>query len=441
MNDDHQELIDDYLDSEMSAEQESQLANWLAADREHMRLFVREAHLHRQLREIMLAQAFQAKASSFVAKKERLDQISLITAVLFAFRRAWVPVTVCLAVAITGLGIWYLNPTAGQPALADVQGSGLILERAGRQIAATPGLGLQPGDVLRTPKDVTAVIGYAPEPTRIKLLPGTELTLTALSRGKVFALGEGKLEATVARQSPFRPMLLKTPQAEARVIGTRFTLTVTTNSIRLEVIEGKVRFTRVSDSSFVKVSTGHYAVVASDCELAALPFTGGLFHEWWSGVHENAFFNSPQFGNRPDGRDEVPDFELTIAETNAYAVRVCGYVHPPVTGNYHFWLEKPPVDFAKTGYAYLAMSPTEDPSESVTIAKTTSSGNGMISPQNTVGTTGASPPVPLVAGRRYYIQANLFIKQGNAQLSVFWQPPGQERRVLKSEFLSPWEAK
>jgi hypothetical protein len=234
-------------------------------------------------------------------------------------------------------------------------------------------------------------------------------------------------------------MILKTPQAEARVIGTRFALSVTTNSTRLDVTEGKVRFTRDSDSKFVKVSTGHYAIAAADSQLASLPFTGGLLRLWWSGVQGNRLFNNSRLVNRPNGRDAVPDFELAIAETNAFAVRVCGYVHPPVTGNYRFWLEKPPMDFAKTGYAQLAMSPTEAPSEAVKIAQTAEAGNGMISPYQAVGATKAPPPIPLVAGRRYYLQANLFIKKGKAELSVFWQPPGQERRVLSSEFLSPWE--
>ncbi|HUL51607.1 MAG TPA: FecR domain-containing protein, partial [Candidatus Nitrosotalea sp.] len=358
-------------------------------------------------------------------------------------RRLWLPIVVCLVLALTGLGVWYFNPTVGKPALADIQGSGLILERADQRLPATVGVHLEPGDLLRTPDNVSATIGYAPEPTRVKLLPGTELRLAATARGKLFALVVGKLEATVARQTPFRPMIISTPQARARVIGTRFTLTVKTNSTRLDVMEGKVRFTRESDSRFVKVTTGHYAVATPDYQLASLPFTGGLLRVWWSGVEGNTLFNNPRFRNPPDGREIVPDFKLAVAETNAFAVRVCGYVHPPVTGNYRFWLEKPPIDFADTGYAQLAMSPTEDPSEAVRIARTASQGNGMtsLSPYRAVGATTAPPPVPLVAGRRYYIQANLFIKKGKAELSVFWQPPGQERCALSSEFLSPWEGK
>src|SRR5438094_764646 len=82
------------------------------------------------------------------------------------------------------------------------------------------------------------------ENPRIMIEPGTELKVTGLSRGKRFDLGVGKLEASVARQRPFRPLVVTTVQAEARVVGTRFTLAVTTNATRLEVTQGKVKLTR-----------------------------------------------------------------------------------------------------------------------------------------------------------------------------------------------------
>ena len=378
------------------------------------------------------------------ARAESLQWIQSVRTWLH--RNAWTATAfagTAFAALLIFLWLWCFGPAVGTPVLAEAQGKGISLKRSRQFITPTPGTSLRDGDILRTSEGGTAVIGFAPEQTRITLLPGTELRLESLSHGKRFDLDLGKLEASVARQRPFRPMVVNTPQAEARVIGTQFTLTATTNSTRLDVIEGKVRFTRETDSKFVKVTTGHYAVASADYQLSSLPFTAGLLRVWWSGVEGNTLFNNPRFRNPPDGRGTVPDFELAVAETNAFAVRVCGYVHPPVTGNYRFWLEKPQIDFANTGYAQLAMSPTEDPSEAITIAKTAGRGNGMtsLSPYLAVGATTAPPPVPLVAGCRYYIEANLFIIKGKAELSVFWQPPGQERRVLNSEFLSPWEGK
>jgi hypothetical protein len=65
----------------------------------------------------------------------------------------------------------------------------------------------------------------------------------------------------------------------------------------------------------------------------------------------------------------------------------------------------------------------------------------VLSRYSAIGTTAAPPPIPLVAGKRYYFEARILIGRGKAELSVFWQPPGQSREVLKSQFLSHFKPK
>src|SRR6266511_4365830 len=125
---------------------------------------------------------------------------------------------------------------------------------------------------------------FGRESTRIDVSAGTELKLASLKRGKRSNLLSGTIQASVARQRPLWPMIVTTPNAEARVLGTRFTLTATTNRTRLDVAEGRVRFTRTSDGAAVKVGVRHYAVVATSTELAALPQTGALLREIWTGI-------------------------------------------------------------------------------------------------------------------------------------------------------------
>src|SRR5512135_3001263 len=55
-----QQLIDAYLDGELTSEEQGRFAEWLAADAEHIRQFVRESHIHRQIREVMLARPYRA---------------------------------------------------------------------------------------------------------------------------------------------------------------------------------------------------------------------------------------------------------------------------------------------------------------------------------------------------------------------------------------------
>ena len=220
-----------------------------------------------------------------------LSFLSLAEWTGWSLKRALFPLAACLALA-TGLGVWLFGPTMGEPTLTEVQGSGLSIVRAGQPLPAVAGMRLRTADVLRTPENVTAIIGFSPEATRVTLQPGTDLTLTDMSRGKRFDLRLGKLEASVSRQRPFRPMIITTPQAEARVVGTRFSSLVTNDVTRLDVIEGTVRFTRITDGATAKVTAGHYAVAAANYELAALPQTGGLLREWWYGVKGQPIYNT-----------------------------------------------------------------------------------------------------------------------------------------------------
>ena len=438
MNGDH-ELIDAYLDGELTAEEEARLADWLAADPGHMRVFVRETHLHRQLREIMLADSFQAGIEMPGEKTERtgrrlpVDLIGRAIGQWFAFpatqmlRRPWPLGAFCLALII-GTGVWLFGPTMGQPTLAEIHGAGFSIERAGQSVPARIGTPLQSGDVLRTSSKVTAMIDFAPEATQITLQSGTELTLADLSHGKRLGLRTGKLEASVAHQRPFRPMLITTPQAEARVIGTRFILTVQTNSTRLDVTKGLIRFTRASDDQFIRVGADHFAVAAANYELSELPFTGGILREYWTNApgeyHPTYLTSNTNYPDHPSGRDYLTNFETFSYWGTNYGARFRGYLLPTTTGDYNFWITA-----GDGGDLYL--SPDNNPDHRQQIAHW----------GGPDGNTQQSTPLPLKAGCEYYIE--VLQKTGNADshLAIDWQGPGRNREVIPGEFLSPWKPK
>jgi hypothetical protein len=74
----------------------------------------------------------------------------------------------------------------------------------------------------------------------------------------------------VTPQAPGRPLLLTTPQAQATVVGTRFTLTVDRASTRLDVSEGGVRLSRVTGGPPTLVTASHYAVIADGSQAAVV---------------------------------------------------------------------------------------------------------------------------------------------------------------------------
>jgi hypothetical protein len=335
------------------------------------------------------------------------------------------------AVVVLALaGIWFFGPTMGEPVLAEATAGGVTLEHAGQTLLAAVGTRFQPADALRTGTNTAATITFGTEHTRLELRELTELKLTSLSRGKCFELNAGKIEATVARQRPFSPMILTTPQAEARVVGTKFSLWTTTNSTRLEVTEGTVRFTRAADGAEVKVAAGSYAVAATNYELLAQPLTGRILREYWTNLPGDYFTTlltaHPNFPDHPSGREYLSRFEAPSHWDHNYGARIRGYLHPPKSGDYTFWI-------AAGDGAQLLLSPDENPENRQQIAYA----NETDAHEWTKQRPQQSSPVTLVAGRKYYIEA--LHKQGQLEdhLAVAWQGPGREREVIPGEFLSP----
>ncbi len=145
-----------------------------------------------------------------------------------------------------------------------VEGS---VQAAGR--AAGEGQELFPGQGIATGAAGRATLRYA-DGTSLELDALTEIRGLSEARGKTLSLVRGTLAAVIQKQPADRPMVVATPHAEARVLGTAFKLTVDADdkgATRLDVAEGKVRFTRVPDRKSVDVSSGHYAVAAAGFDL------------------------------------------------------------------------------------------------------------------------------------------------------------------------------
>jgi ferric-dicitrate binding protein FerR (iron transport regulator) len=109
--------------------------------------------------------------------------------------------------------------------------------------------------------------------TRVELGAGS--VLRELGSRKSMLLTRGSLSAEVAKQPDGRPMVIRTPQGEATIVGTRFRLAVKTGATRLDVEEGKVRLTRLVDRASVDVVSGHFAVAAPGAAPVALALKRG----------------------------------------------------------------------------------------------------------------------------------------------------------------------
>jgi hypothetical protein len=110
---------------------------------------------------------------------------------------------------------------------------------------------------------------------------------------------------------------------------------------------------------------------------------------------------------------------------------VRGFVHPPASGNYKFFI-------AGADDGLLWLSPDDDPASKVRVAYSRQAGpHEWKSLRPVFGTRQQSGPVALVAGRKYYIEAVLKVDDGDGHLSVAWEHPDGQIEVIAGDCLSP----
>jgi hypothetical protein len=158
-------------------------------------------------------------------------------------------------------------PTTGEaPRLERVDG---LVTIAGR--AAAAGQAVPPLAAVETSAKGRAVLQYI-DGTTLDLAPESALQVHAPPSGaKEHTLSRGSLTARVSGQPAGKPLLVLTPHAEARVLGTQFSLSAEPAASRLDVREGKVRLTRRSDGTSVDVPAGHFAVASRGLALLTRP--------------------------------------------------------------------------------------------------------------------------------------------------------------------------
>jgi hypothetical protein len=325
----------------------------------------------------------------------------------------------------------FLRPQ-GVPELASFTGTQIQILRGGQAVTAQGRLRLQPDDVIRTTGEGRAVISYDPEATRIELESNSELKLLTWNSGKRVNLRAGKLEATVARQRAFQPMILVTRQAEARVLGTKFTLTAETNATRLEVTEGNVELIRKSDDAVVKVSAGHYFVAATNVELAAQSLTGRILREYWTGISGDGvgmLTTHTNYPDKPSGWDFLNSFEEPTNLSGGYGTRIRGYLYPPKTGQYRFWV-------AADDSAELYLSADDSPDQKDVIASLYFHSQPR---EWSKYPWQQSSPIKLKSNHRYYIELLHKKNDGAGHLAVAWQTPGGKQEIITGTYLAPFK--
>ena len=145
--------------------------------------------------------------------------------------------------------------------------------------------------------------------------------------------------------------------------------------------------------------------------------SGSILREYWAGINGGSVADLTRAGAYPDSptrRSIESAFEARANWTDNYGTRMRGYVHPPVSGMYTFYI-------AAADTARLFLSSDSGAAGAVLIA----SANGATGYRNwTAQASQRSAEVFLSAGMRYYIEAIHKEGGGNDYLSVGWQVDG-----------------
>lgn len=247
-------------------------------------------------------------------------------------------------------------------------------------------------------------------------------------------------------------------------------------STRLQVNEGQVELQRSVTEPATKVEAGLLAIATDNAPVALMtlaklatanptvvpaaatvpsPFSlpaleppacptgilanapegpGAVLREYWidlPGVEVDRLTSSPNFPDAPSGRDYPTSLETVEggARHDAYGIRWRGYLHPPLTGGYTFWI-------ASDDQSELYLSRDSRPDGKRRIAQVTS----WTGPREwTKLAEQESDLIPLEAGRAYYLEILHKEGGGGDHLAVAWQAPGCDATVVTGPFLSPYQ--
>ncbi len=156
---------------------------------------------------------------------------------------------------------------------------------------------------------------------------------------------------------------------------------------------------------------------------------GLLLQETWNNVSGTSVSNltsHPDFPGNPHVTAEIEKFEIPSGVGDNYGVRVRGYVHPPVTGEYRFWI-------ASDDASELHLSTDSSPDNAEVVCNVSSWTN---SREWGKETNQKSDWINLEAGKHYYIEALMKEGTGGDNLAVAWEGPGITRTVLADNWIS-----
>lgn len=259
----HHDLIAAYLDDSLTEGQAAELDVWLKSDPANIRQFVLANAREEQLREAVAVSlphrhvvAAKTLDSGSIPRKFQATAITVCTAAVLVTMAAWLVVQ-----HPDGNEMATLVHTSGAVSLRDDNDRRVRNLKIGAQVAA--------GTLTVEGEGSQAEFTFADHST-FTLSGGAELRLRD-GYGKQLFLKSGTLLASVSRQPVGKPLRVRTPTAEAIVLGTSFAMNAANAETFLRVNSGTVELHRLADEQSLKVSEHEQARASDDATQPMRP--------------------------------------------------------------------------------------------------------------------------------------------------------------------------
>jgi hypothetical protein len=191
-----------------------------------------------------------------------------------------------------------------------------------------------------------------------------------------------------------------------------------------DVAEGNynLRAVATDNSGMTAMSPSVHISVKAPCSAS-----GTITREYWTGISGN-FVSAIPVSRAPDGTGPLLLFEGPTGAGTNYGARISGYICPPETGQYYFWI-------ASNDHSELWLSTDDDPANKRRIALV----NGATAERQwDKFASQRSEGVLLTRGKSYYIEALHKQGIGSDHVAVGWQlPDGTLERPIPGARLSP----
>jgi hypothetical protein len=157
--------------------------------------------------------------------------------------------------------------------------------------------------------------------------------------------------------------------------------------------------------------------------------SGGILVERWNDLPGDKLANAPEVSMRAPSTSEVrKDFSARTDWGDEIYVRMRGWIHAPITGEYVFWV-------ASDDEGELLLSTDDSPANLRRIAHCV---DAAASREWTKHASQQSQPIPLIAGNRYYVEVRYKEHHGGDLGMAGWKlPNGVVERPIPGAHLSP----